>query len=80
MTPMALFYFDRPVGHPSPKVIFKLDAKAMGPFFVQKVAKLYGQQVIIEDQDFLSGCIRQAWAHTIHASHLAPFDEPYIEP
>ena len=51
----------------------------MDPFIVQKVARLYGLRVTIEDPDKTSGHSRQVWAHTIHTSHLAPFDEPYVE-
>ena len=52
----------------------------MGPFIVQKMARLYGQQVKIEDPDGLSE--QWTWAHTciVYASYLAPFDKPYIEP
>ena len=52
----------------------------MGPFVIWKVAKVYGQWVIIEDLDGLGGPSRKAQVHTVHASHLAPFDEPYVEP
>ena len=34
----------------------------------------------IEDPDGLSGKGMQACLHVVHTSHLAPFDEPYIEP
>ena len=36
--------------------------------------------MIIKDPDGLRGHGRWAWAHTVHASSLAPFDKPYIEP
>ena len=52
----------------------------MGPFIVHKVAGLYGQPVRIEDPDGPSGKEMQAYPHVVHASHLAPFDEPYVEP
>ena len=52
----------------------------MGPFDVLKVARLYGQQVIIEDPDWPGGLSRQMWAHIIHASRLVPFDERYVKP
>ena len=52
----------------------------MGPFVVCKVAGLYGQRVTIEDLDGPSGKGMWACLHVVHASHLAPFDEPYIEP
>ena len=58
----------------------KLDVKAMGLFAIQKVAELYNQWVKIEDLDGLGGCSRWAWVLTVHASYLAPFDEPYNEP
>ena len=57
-----------------------LDVKAMGPFVVQKVARLYSQRVTIEDPDGLSGKGMQACLHVVHASHLALFDEPYFGP
>ena len=52
----------------------------MGPFVVHKVAGLYGQRAIIEDPDGPSG--KGMWVHPriVHASHLGPFAEPYIEP
>ena len=34
----------------------------------------------IEDPDGPSGKGMQACLRVVHASHLAPFDEPYIEP
>ena len=34
----------------------------------------------IEDPDGPSGKGMWAWPCVVHASHLAPFDEPYIEP
>ena len=52
----------------------------MGPFVVYKVARLYGQQVTIEYPDGASGKGMWACPHVVYASHLAPFDEPYIEP
>ena len=52
----------------------------MGLFVVCKVARLYGQQVTIEDPDGLSGKRMWACPHVVHANHLALFDEPYIEP
>ena len=33
----------------------------------------------IEDPDGLSGKGMRAYLHVVHASHLALFDEPYIE-
>ena len=52
----------------------------MGPFVIQKVARLYGQQVTIEDPDGPSG--KGTWARlcVVYASHFAPFDKPDIEP
>ena len=35
---------------------------------------------MIKDPDGLRGYSRWAWAYIIHASHLAPFDRPYVEP
>ena len=52
----------------------------MGPFVVCKVARLYGQRVTIEDPDGPSGKGMRARPCVVHASHLAPFDEPYVEP
>ena len=52
----------------------------MGPFVVCKVARLYGQRVTIEDPDGPSGKGMRPCLHVVHASHLAPFDELYIEP
>ena len=52
----------------------------MGPFVVHKVAGLYGQRVTIEDPDGPSGKGMRACPHVVHASHLAPFDEPYVKP
>ena len=57
-----------------------MDIKAAGPFVVRKVARLYGQRVTIEDPDVPSGKGMQARPRVVHESHLAPFDEPYIEP
>ena len=51
----------------------------MGPFVIQTVARLYGQQVTIEDPDGPSGQGIWLRLHVIHASYLALFDEPYIE-
>ena len=53
--------------------------KATGPFVVWKIAGLYSQWVIIEGLDELGGHSIRARACTVDASHLAPFDEPYIE-
>ena len=44
------------------------------------MAGLYGQRVTIEDPDGPSGKGIQARPRVVHASHLAPFDEPYVEP
>ena len=52
----------------------------MGPFIVHKVAGLYSQQVTIEDPDGPSGNGMQACPRIVHASHLDPFDTPYVEP
>ena len=52
----------------------------MGSFVVHKVARLYGQRVTIEDQDGPSGKGMRVRPRIVHASYLAPFDEPYIEP
>ena len=52
----------------------------MGPLVVCKVARLYGQPVTIEDLEGPSGKGMWARPHVVHASHLAPFDEPHIEP
>ena len=35
---------------------------------------------MIEELEEVRGQSRWVWVHTIHASHLAPFDEPYVEP
>ena len=58
----------------------KLDAKAMGPFVFGKVARIYGQCMMIEHPDGKKGHGRWAWACTIHISHLALFNKPYIAP
>ena len=44
------------------------------------MAGLYGQRATIEDPDGPSGKGMRAHLPVVHASHLAPFDEPYVEP
>ena len=56
-----------------------MDAKAIGPFVIHKVAGLCIQRVIIENVDGPRGQGRWVWVCTIHANHLAKFDEPYVE-
>ena len=52
----------------------------MGPFVVCKVAGLYSQRVTIEDPDGPNGKGMRAHPHVVQASHLAPFDTPYVKP
>ena len=52
----------------------------MGLFVICKVAGLYGQRVTVEDPDELSGQGTRVKPYVVHASHLAPYDEPYVEP
>ena len=52
----------------------KLDARALGPFRVKRVAGAYRQRITIEPVD------GRGRPTTIHASHLIPFEEPYVEP
>ena len=52
----------------------------MGPFIVCKVAGIYDQRVTIEDPDGPSRKGMRACPHVVHASHLAPFDMPYVKP
>ena len=40
----------------------KLDAKVIGSFIIQKVARFYGQQVVIEDLEEPRGQGRWVWA------------------
>ena len=54
--------------------------KAMGPFVSWKVARLNSQRVTVEDPDGLRGHGRWVQTHTVHANHLAPFVEPYVNP
>ena len=52
----------------------KVDAKAHGPFRVRWVTGAYRQRVTIEP---VNGRGRPS---IVHASHLVPFEEPYVEP
>ena len=45
-----------------------------------EVAGFYGQRVTIEGLDSPNGQGKRVWLCTIHASHLALFNEPYAAP
>ena len=54
----------------------KMDPRSLGPFHVRKVSGAYRQRVTIEpigDQPNKRTVI-------VHAGHLVPFHEPYVEP
>ena len=52
----------------------KVEARALGPYRVRRVTGAYRQRVTIEP---VEGRGRPT---TVHASHLIPFEEPYVEP
>ena len=52
----------------------KVDAREHGPFRVRRVMGAYRQQVTIK---LVNG---QGRLTIVHARHLVPFEEPYVEP
>ena len=52
----------------------KVDARAAGPYRVRRVTGAYRQRVTIEPVD------ERGRPSIIHASHLVPYEQPYIEP
>ena len=58
----------------------KLDPRTTGPFRVRNVSGTYRQRVTLDPLVGEDGAPRRRRRLIVHASHLVPFDKPYVEP
>ena len=58
----------------------KLDPRTTGPFRVRSVSGTDRQRVTLDPLVGEDGAPRRKKRLIVHASHLVPFDKPYVEP